>query len=32
VLEQVYGQAHAFSVINATIEDYKETFASDLIL
>ena len=30
VLDHVYGQAHAFSVINAAIEDYQETFASSL--
>ena len=30
VLDQVYGQAHAFAVINAAIEDYKEAFAGSL--
>ena len=30
VLEQVYGQSQAFAVINAAIEDYRETFASNL--
>jgi inorganic pyrophosphatase len=28
VLDQVYGQAQAFSVINAAIEDYREAFAN----
>ncbi len=28
VLDQVYGQAQAFSVINAAVEDYREAFAN----
>lgn len=28
VLDHVYGQAHAFEVVNAAIADYKDTFGS----
>ncbi|MFC2029026.1 inorganic pyrophosphatase [Chloroflexota bacterium] len=31
VVNEVYGQAHAFEVVNATIEDYKEAFAGNLV-
>ena len=30
VLDQVYGRDHAYSVINAAIEDYRATFAGNL--
>ena len=30
MVNNVYGQAHAFDVVNAAIEDYKDTFAKDM--
>jgi inorganic pyrophosphatase len=30
-INQVYGQEHAFKVVNAAIEDYRETFAGNLV-
>jgi len=29
-INEVYGQAHAFEVVNAAIEDYRDTFAANM--